>query len=282
MQLNVVGGFYGFQDINMLKKSFYKFEQKKLPFILLCSGSSFQNNIKICTGMNFINSIIIYCYDKNKYISLYNNVNKLKLISNNLQEVIDFLKNYKFSSYDIDMKNQIDCNPLISFYEYKKCYFVFHEALSYFFDENFTLPKFPKKYMEEVYSFIEKDKEYDYKTKNKLKNILKKLSESNNLSKDFIKEYSYENGFVYFFNKIMRRIGNGILQLSFFMGPMFYSLIRYIKINPSKGLTKNTTLYRTIIINEIDLNMYYMAIGDIIVFQSFTSTSLKKGFSPTN
>ena len=74
----------------------------------------------------------------------------------------------------------------------------------------------------------------------------------------------------------MRRIENGILQLSFFMGPMFYSLIRYLKINPSKGLTKNTTLYRTIIINEIDLNIYYMAIGDIIVFPSFTSTSLKK------
>ena len=282
LQLNVVGGFYGFQDINVFIKSLYKFEQKNLPFILLCSGSSFQKIIKICIEMDFINSIIIYCYDKNKYLSLYNNINKLKLISNNLQEIINFLKTYKFSSYDIDMKNQIDCSPLISFYEYERCYFVFHEALSYFFEDNLSLPKFPQKYMEEVYSFIEKDNEYDYNLKNKLKNILKKLSESNDLASDFLKEYTYENGFVYFFNKIMRRIENGIIQLSFFVGPMFYSLVRYILINPTKGLTQNTILYRSIIINEIDLNMYYMAVGNIIVFPAFTSTSLKTGFSPTN
>ena len=281
-QLNVVGGFHGFSDINILKKYFTKFEENNLPFILISSGSSFNKIINICLDKKFIITIIIYCHLKNNYQSLYGNYTKIKLIENDLNKLISYLKEIKFKSHDIDMKNQIHCNPLISFYEYEKCYFIFHEAFSYFFKKNFSTPKFKKDYMKETYSFIEKSNEYDSNTKDNLKQILEDLTQSNTLAEDFLREYTSENGFVYFFNKIMRRIENGILQLSFFIGPTYYSLIRYIKYHPNKGLEKDTKLYRYITINDIDLNFYQIAIGHIIVFPAFTSTSIKTGFSPTN
>ena len=47
-------------------------------------------------------------------------------------------------------------------------------------------------------------------------------------------------------------------------------------------LKERNTLYRNIYINQYDLDTYYMEEGKIICFPSFTSTSFKKGFEPTN
>ena len=59
-------------------------------------------------------------------MNLYRNYYKVKLITNIFDEVKKFLEAKHFSSYEIDMENQIKTNPLISFYEYENCYFVFH------------------------------------------------------------------------------------------------------------------------------------------------------------
>ena len=47
-------------------------------------------------------------------------------------------------------------------------------------------------------------------------------------------------------------------------------------------LNESVTLYRKIIINQYDLSIYYMAIGDIICFPSFSSTSTIRDFIPSN
>ena len=67
--------------------------------------------------------------------------------------------------------------------------------------------------MEQVVSFIDKDNEFDEFTKIKIKRILFKLKKSKDFIQDVIREYTSEDGFVYLFNKIMRRIEDGILQL---------------------------------------------------------------------
>ena len=282
LQLNVVGGFYGVRDLNMFNMLIKKLEKNNLPFILLTSGSVFQKISLQINNVNFIKNIVIFCLNKNKYSLQYKNDKKVELITNSILEVKNYLRKKKFNSFEIKMDNQIYCNPLISFYEYEKCYFIFHKALSFFFKEDFSDPIFNEDYITEVTRYIIKDKEYDLKTKNKLIDSLFKLEKSNDFAKEVLKEYSSENGFVYFFNKIMRRIENGILQLSFFIGPMYYSIVRDIKYNKLNGLNKNTTLFRNIVINDVDLNFYYMSIGNIICFPSFTSTSLKNGFSTTN
>ena len=136
--------------------------------------------------------------------------------------------------------------------------------------------------MEQVVSFIDKENELDESTKIKIKKILYKLKESKDFTQDIIIEYTSEDGFVYLFNKIMRRIEDGILQLSFFIGPIYYSLVRFVKSNSQYALKKDSILFRHIVINKIDLNFYEMAKGDIICFPSFSSISFERGFSTTN
>ena len=282
LQLNVVGGFYGVRDLNMFNILIKKLEKNNLPFILLTSGSVFQKISVDIKNINFIKNIVIFCLNKKKYSIEFQNEKKVELITNSFLEVKNYLRTKKFDSFEIKMNNQLYCNPLISFYEYEKCYFVFHKLLSFFFKEDFSDPIFNEEYITEVMRYIIKDKGYELKTKNIINDILFKLGKSNDFAKDVLKEYSSENGFVYFFNKIMRRIENGILQLSFFIGPMYYSIIRDIKYNKLSGLNKSVILYRSIVINDVDLNFYYMSIGNVICFPSFTSTSLKIGFSTTN
>ena len=74
----------------------------------------------------------------------------------------------------------------------------------------------------------------------------------------------------------MRKIDSETANILFLIGPMYYNIFRFIKINKNYMLRQNTTLYRIIKINKYDLNLYYMAQGHIICFPSFTSTSFLK------
>ena len=80
----------------------------------------------------------------------------------------------------------------------------------------------------------------------------------------------------------MRKIEEGLERLSFLIGPMYYSMVRYLKEeNPSLALNKDITLFRKISIKEYELNLYEMYQNEIICFPSFTSTSITKNFSTT-
>jgi len=74
----------------------------------------------------------------------------------------------------------------------------------------------------------------------------------------------------------MRKIDSETANILFLIGPMYYNIFRFIKINKNYMLRQNITLYRIIKINKYDLNLYYMAQGHIICFPSFTSTSFLK------
>ena len=80
----------------------------------------------------------------------------------------------------------------------------------------------------------------------------------------------------------MRKIEEGLERLSFLIGPMYYSMVRYLeKKSDFLALNKDMTLYRKISIKEYELNLYEMYQNEIICFPSFTSTSIKKNFSTT-
>ena len=118
--------------------------------------------------------------------------------------------------------------------------------------------------------------------KAELKKIIINLKNSSDFLTDSLKFYTSESEFIYLFNRTMRKVEKGLERLSFLIGPMYYSIVRYLKLeNPKLSLNKSITLYRNIVINQYDLNIYYMSEGNIICFPSFTSTSLIKGFSTT-
>ena len=81
----------------------------------------------------------------------------------------------------------------------------------------------------------------------------------------------------------MRKIELGVARLSFLIGPMYYSMLRFLYLNGKNYLlNRNTILYRTIYVNEYNLNNFHMSKHNIICFPSFSSSSFTKGFETTN
>ena len=69
---------------------------------------------------DFINDIIIFCFEKNNYLGLQKEYNKIRLISNNFKEIRDYLKNIKHAKDDLNMDNHQIVSPMITYFDYKK------------------------------------------------------------------------------------------------------------------------------------------------------------------
>ena len=68
-KVDVVGGFYAMDDVNIFKKFLDKISEKNIPFLVVSSGSSGKEIIHICNQYNFIKEVIIFCmnYENNKH-----------------------------------------------------------------------------------------------------------------------------------------------------------------------------------------------------------------------
>lgn len=287
LKLEILGGFFGIQKLNILKNLFKKLENEHTSIILISTGSSFENIRALCESYDFIKNIVIYCMDVKKYKKIYSSIKKVDLISNEINKINEYLekKSESESFYNENIKNLMPFHPLISYYEYQHYYYIFHKILSFFFKEDHSILYFREDYMNILLEFVEDNVDCTDEEKNELKGIIKDLhNNSNDFLTNSLKFYTEESPYVYILNRIMRNIENGIARLSFLMGPMYYSMLRFLKNEKNKSYTlqKNVNLYRKIVINQYGLNIYYMAVDDIICFSSFTSTSLvEDNFVPT-
>ena len=64
-KVNVVGGFYAIDDLNVLKNYFEKIKEKNIPFIVISSGTSGKDVISLCKNYSFIKEVIIFCLNYN-------------------------------------------------------------------------------------------------------------------------------------------------------------------------------------------------------------------------
>ena len=301
-KVDVVGGFYAIDDINIFRNYLEKIKEKDIPFIVLCSGSAGKDIIPICKKYPFIKEVIIFClnYSYNKhYIKEYPGYVKKVLTS--IDSVYDYIKTfgdeykqdielshtdekYKFSEDEISMKSQFLQCPVITAAEYDRCYFIVHRAYSHFFgniDNKYEKPKFIYQNYNKIIDCIHKlhgktDGLYD-----QFRGLLN-LENNNLFIEKAIREYTKESGFCYLLNKMMRNFESGLISLCYYMGPFLYGLNKYVKENPDYAMSHNMTLYRYINCSELDLYLYQINKGHIICFPSITSTSSKdKGFSPT-
>ena len=283
LKLQVSGDFYGVKDINLLIKLLLKSESENSSFILISTGSSFEKINDFCKKLKSIKYIIIYCMEVEKYKSLFASNKKVELVSDDINEINKRLekKSMHLQDYDENKKNLIDHTPVISFYEYENYYYIYHKILSFFFKDDFSVLDFSDGYKEKIFHFIDENTNYNNIEKQRLKNIITNLKNSKNFLKESLRFYTDETNYIYIFNKTMRKIGEGLERLSFLFGPMYYSMVKYLKNHPYQALNRDITLYRTISINEYELNLYNMYVNKIICFPSFTSTSTKIKFSPT-
>ena len=304
-KVDVVGGFYAIDDINIFKNYLEKIKEKKIPFIVLCSGSAGKDIIPICKEYSFINEVIIFClnYSYNEhYIKEYPGYVKKVLTS--IDSVYDYIKTfgnkykneidkyhtiekYTFSEDDISMKKQFLQCPVITAEEYDRCYFLVHRAYSHFFgdiNDKYEKPKYIEQNHTKVINCLKK---FTIKTDDlddliKQFNGLKNLDNNNQFIEKAIHEYTDETNFCYLLNKIMRNFESGLISLSYYMGPFLYGLNKYVKENPEFAMSHDMTLYRYIKCSKLDFYLYKINKGHIICFPSITSTSSKdKGFNPT-
>ena len=307
-KVDVVGGFYAMDNINILKKFLLKISEKHIPFLVVSSGSSGKDIIPICKKYSFIKEVIIFCrnYEYNKhYIDEYPRY--VKKVTTSIDELYNYLKKfygklkicqecfpyepYQFYDYEIQMDKQVKESPIITKEEYDKCYFLVHRAYSYFFgdfdskyhsfgDENYNIIQ------ELLYRKLPIGSNFKYDDESRLSSIFKELKNtkrSNIFVEKTIRKYTGESIFCYLFNRMMRNIEPGIIYLAYFMGPFLFELNKYVKKRKECAFSKSIILYRIFNCTETEFYFYKLNLNHIICFPALTSTSSKDiNFKPTN
>ena len=304
-KVDVVGGFHAMDDINIFKKFLEKISEKKIPFLVVSSGSSAKDILPICKQYSFIKEVIIFCmnygYHKH-YIDEYPGyVNK---VTTSISELYQYLKTfyaknlckdcnslpYQFKDYEIQMDKQIQDCPVITAEEYDKCYFLVHRAFSYFFgsfeskyhsfrEENYIIIKeLLKTLSSRAYFKNNNDQEH-------LSNIFQKLKNTEEYHifvEKSIRTYTGESMFCYLFNRMMRNLESGLISLIYYMGPLLFELNKYVRNYKDYAFSKSMTLYRTFKCSDTEMYLYKLNLNHVICFLSLTSTSSKEiNFTPT-
>ena len=188
------------------------------------------------------------------------------------------------------MDKQVKECPIITREEYDKCYFLVHRAYAYFF-ENFN-SKYHS-FDDENYKIIEDllDKLFwrDYfkeDDKSRLSSIFKELKntkKANIFIEKTIRKYTGESIFCYLFNRMMRNMERGIIELAYFMGPFLFELNKYVRNRKECAFSKSMILYRIFNCTETEFYFYKLNLNHIICFPALTSTSSSDiSFKPTN
>jgi hypothetical protein len=307
LKVDIIGGFHAIDDLNILNNYLEKIKNKDIPFIIISSGTSGKDVIKISQNYSFVKEVIIFCkkYEYNKhYIDEYPGYVKAVLTS--IRKVYDYIKTfgadkykegiekylhedkYIFSTEEIKMDKQLQQCPLISAREYDRCYFLVHKIYSQFFGDmnnKFELPKFKTENLNKILEYLNNFNFEKEKDRNDLINAFNKLvniKTNDEFVEKSIREYTGETMFCYLFNRVMRNFEKGLISFAYYMGPFLYALNKYVKNNPNFAITKKTKLYRIIQCSNLDFYQYKLNLGHIICFPSITSTSsIPIKFKPT-
>ena len=123
-KLNIVGGYFGINTFTMFTKYIDAINRSKIfiRYILIVSGPKSIDVLKYCYNYKYIDEILIFCNNINYYNPL-KSLNKIKLVTNSFYNIVSYLKRKSYTNKELDMSNQIPSTPLITFYEYKNCYF---------------------------------------------------------------------------------------------------------------------------------------------------------------
>ena len=303
-KVDVVGGFQAMDDLEMFKKYLEVISKKNIPFLVISSGSSGNDVIPICKKYSFIQEVIIFCgnYQYNKhYIDDYPGY--VKKVFTSIRDVYNYIKTFGAKTYqkgikeykesdsfifsydDIKMNKQLEQCPVISAYEYDKCYFLVHRAYAHFFgnmDDN-SNKYFTKSNLNKIKEYINNSKTIKESEKQGLIARFVPLEGKENFAELAVREYTKESGFCYIFNRAMRNFEGGLISLAYYMGPFLFSVNKYVKDHPENfSFKENMKLYRNIQCSIYDFYLYKMNLNHIICFPSITSTSTVRGnFNPT-
>ena len=253
----------------LLLKEFKKCEECP-KFLLICTGSKFENLMSYLQKVNDINKYIvsacIYTYNKGKYSYLLQKYDIIKGIYSERDDVVEYIKKNK-SKENIKYKQ----GQLITYYEYKDKYMEFHKIISMQYGKLYqkssylTALNILQEYLSSDSKYCDFDIQY-------LLNNLEVFSRGPRDYKKIINEYTNET-FYLLFNKWLNSIDPlAIRKVAFFIAGIQLSLNIYGK-KDNKGIYFNAELYRGTLLKYSRVLNYVRNIGNIITFPSFLSTT---------
>ena len=299
-KVNVVGGFYASDEIDIFRKYLKKLEDLDTtsPYIVVTYPKYFEEIYNICQNYDFIKQIVLISrtrqyenyLDTHKtllkkivksYDDLCDYLRKIGKLTSNWNKILSLFDSRRiFTSEDIQMDRQLSICPIITAYEYDELYFIVHRAYAHFFTNDSLRkdprhenpPTFKYSYYKKVEEFL-KNVELKEEDKNNLLDKFKELKDSEDFTVDAIEKYTGESLFCYLINRVMRNFEKGLIQLAYYIGPLLFGLNKYALEHPNKCLNKDTTLYRKLIVSPLDKYIYKLSVGHIICFPALTSTS---------
>ena len=246
-------------------------------FNLITTGSAWENTIKKFLDensdfKNIIKNVCIYCKDIRKYNHL-SQIDIIRCVWNSPAPVIKFIK--KYSSKNIQVFPLV---KLMTYDIYKKKHFKLHKMISNFYGE------YNKEVFEDNYSKVETliEKEAKNKKLKKSKEVLKRSFKKFDDNEEFekmkliIKEYTKDDFFGDMNKWLLSLDRKYYVTIAYFTARLSYCLNQYGKVSEKYFIKNNEIIFRGAQFPLLSILPYKRAEHKVIVFSSFTSTSIEK------
>ena len=232
-------------------------------FILIINGKNCEKIFEDLNNNNYLNSFESCCLltTNKKYDYLSNKYTKTINIYKTKKDLIQYIKDYD----NIGLINSV---KLVNFKKYSDTYRKFHEKISSFYGN--LAP--------DLYGYsISLFKDFLQTPDNiriSLLNDFKKFQETERNKTEIIKLYTDNDDYYPLFNKWLYELDFiAYEKTSYFLSGLMYCLNLFG--NEQKNQTTEIILYRGMRLNIINLLPYRNCVGKLIVFPSFTSTTIE-------
>ena len=286
---NTKGTFYGCHYFQLFQYVCECIKYSRKEFILITSGSSAEKIFNYCQDIEEIKAYIIYCGDKNKYLSLKEKYHKLKGVYDNFNEVIGLLINFprminiNIKSSNLFFLEDYNNKYIKLHYEIIKKYSIYKKLKTQHYNEiQFTNNK-NNYYLDLAEQLLYHDEDemikYFKNFTDENEETIKQLFNGDHNINNYVSIYTNESFYYKYLNKFLREGDYEHFKiLSNHISKFIYHLYDYRKKNYQNH--DNSLLFRNMYISSEEFYNYQNSLDKIICYPSFTSTSLNENFKP--
>ena len=273
VKMIVKGAIFGTDNSELFKKIIKEIKKAENPpsFALITSGSLAEQILPEIHEEEFIKDILIFCFQKNKYLKLKTQFQKIKMIESlEFGNILKYLKTLNYVlSQDISGSKFLKNEPLIIFKEYEEYFYQYHHIIA----KNFCNEKALSLDKNDITNFLKCVPE---NRKDEAKKILYTLINNKNFHENIIKVYTLESPICYVLNKELRQLNEKTYNfIRNYACSTLYSLYKYYHNKEETGKVENK-LYRALNLKLADILLYKVCEGEIICYPGFTSVCIRE------
>ena len=232
-------------------------------FIFIINGKNCDKIFEYLNNHSYLNMFESCCLitTNKKYDDLSNKYTKPINIFKTKKESIQYIRNY-------DNIELVDSIKLVSFKKYSDTYYKFHQKIASFYGD--LNPHLYENSLSLFKDFLNTPGNNDPKS---LAESFKLFQQIEQNKEDIVQLYTNKNAYYPVFNKWLYQLDFIAYQkTSYFLSGIMYSLDLFG--DQQKNQNSKKKIYRGLRLNLIDLLPYKNCVGKIIVFPSFTSTTM--------